>query len=98
MTKVRNEQRPALVKCVVWDLDNTLWRGTLLEHGEVELFDGVPGVVAELDARGILHAVASRNDHDMAWPVLEELGIAEFFVAADIGWGRKSDSVRRIAD
>jgi hypothetical protein len=26
---------PSLVKCLVWDLDNTLWQGTLLEDNEV---------------------------------------------------------------
>ena len=29
------------VKCVVWDLDNTLWDGVLLEDGEVSLRPGV---------------------------------------------------------
>ena len=29
--------KPTLVKCLVWDLDNTLWQGTLLEDGEVHL-------------------------------------------------------------
>lgn len=86
------------VKCLVWDLDNTLWRGTLLEDGEVELPEEIRKVVVELDARGILQAVASRNDHDHAWERLEKLGLAEYFVLPRIGWGRKSDSVREIAE
>lgn len=86
------------VKCVVWDLDNTLWTGTLLEDGEVVLADRVRAVLAELDSRGILHAVSSKNDHDLAWARLEALGIAEYFVLARIGWGPKSASVREIAD
>ncbi|MFC5290394.1 HAD-IIIC family phosphatase [Actinokineospora guangxiensis] len=86
------------VKCLVWDLDNTLWRGTLLEDGEVHLTDEIRDVIAALDSRGILQAVASKNDHDHAWARLEELGVAEFFVAARICWGAKSVSVREIAD
>ncbi|MFI6682986.1 HAD-IIIC family phosphatase [Streptomyces sp. NPDC050485] len=86
-----------LVKCLVWDLDNTLWRGTLLEDEEVELTDEIRRTVVELDARGILQSVASRNDHDHAWARLEKLGLAEYFVLPQIGWGRKSDSVRAIA-
>lgn len=85
------------VKCLVWDLDNTLWRGTLLEDGEVSVADEIRAVVEELDDRGILQAVASKNDHRHAWARLEELGIAEYFVLAEIGWGPKSDSVREIA-
>ncbi|SMC64740.1 HAD-IIIC family phosphatase [Kibdelosporangium aridum] len=86
------------VKCLVWDLDNTLWRGTLLEDGGVQVPDEILSVVTELDRRGILQSVASRNDHDHAWERLEKLGIAEYFVLPQIGWGRKSDSVRAIAD
>lgn len=86
-----------LVKCLVWDLDNTLWQGTLLEYDDVCLTDGVRDVLAVLDSRGILQSVASKNDHDLAWARLEQLGVAEYFVVPQIGWGRKSDSVRAIA-
>ncbi|CAM5574674.1 HAD-IIIC family phosphatase [Kitasatospora aureofaciens] len=86
------------VKCVVWDLDNTLWKGTLLEGDDVVIDDHVYETVVGLDSRGILQAVASKNDHGPAWQRLEELGVAEYFVAARIGWGPKSASVREIAD
>ncbi|MBB4689249.1 HAD-IIIC family phosphatase [Amycolatopsis jiangsuensis] len=89
---------PTLVKCLVWDLDNTLWRGTLLEDGEVALSDEIRALIAELDSRGILQSVASKNDHDHAWARLEALGVAEYFVLPRIGWGPKSESVRAIAD
>jgi methoxymalonate biosynthesis protein len=90
------EVRPA--KCLVWDLDNTLWQGTLLEDERVRLTDTVRQVVATLDARGIVQSIASKNDHDHAWSRLRELGIAEYFVLPMIGWGPKSQSIRRIAD
>ncbi|RDG36861.1 HAD-IIIC family phosphatase [Streptomyces corynorhini] len=86
-----------IVKCLVWDLDNTLWQGTLLEDAEVTLAEPVRRLIAELDSRGVLQAVASKNDHDPAWQRLEALGVAEFFVLPHIGWGPKSDSVRAIA-
>jgi methoxymalonate biosynthesis protein len=86
------------VKCLVWDLDNTLWRGTILEDPNVELSDEVRKAVIELDSRGILQSVASKNDFDLAWERLEELGLAEYFLFPQIGWGRKSDSVIRVAE
>ncbi|MET9482282.1 HAD-IIIC family phosphatase [Streptomyces sp. NPDC006638] len=89
---------PVAVKCLVWDLDNTLWQGTLLEDEEVVLSEAVRAVVAGLDARGVLQSVCSRNDHDLAWARLEALGVAGYFVVPEIGWGRKSDAVRRITD
>nr|WLE93529.1 Methoxymalonyl-ACP biosynthesis / Haloacid dehalogenase-like hydrolase [Streptomyces sp.] len=90
--------KTSMVKCLVWDLDNTLWQGTLLEDGEVRLSDEIRKTIVELDARGILQAVSSKNDHDPAWQRLEELGVAEYFVLARIGWGPKSASVRAIAE
>jgi methoxymalonate biosynthesis protein len=90
--------KKSLVKCLVWDLDNTLWRGTLLEDPKVELFEGLADVIRTLDSRGILQSIASKNDYDLAWQRLEEAGLAEYFIQPRIGWGRKSDSVREIAD
>ncbi|MFC3452166.1 HAD-IIIC family phosphatase [Amycolatopsis speibonae] len=86
------------VKCVVWDLDNTLWKGTLLEGDDVVIADHVRETIVGLDARGILQAVASKNDHGPAWERLEALGVAEYFVNAKIGWGPKSSSIQQIAD
>ena len=90
-------ENPTLVKCLVWDLDNTLWRGTLLEDTEVHLPDEVRAVIVELDSRGILQSIASKNDHDLAWRRLEELGVADYFLVPQISWGRKSDAVTTIA-
>lgn len=89
---------PHLVKALVWDLDNTLWQGTLLEDTEVRLPDAIRDVIVELDSRGILQSVCSRNDYDLAWARLEKLGIAEYFVLPEIGWGPKSAAVGRIAN
>lgn len=90
--------KPKLVKCLVWDLDNTLWQGTLLEAPDVRLTPGLRDVIVELDSRGVLQSIASKNDYDLAWPRLEQLGVAEYFVHPHIGWGRKSDSVAQIAE
>ncbi|MEV8350739.1 HAD-IIIC family phosphatase [Streptomyces niveus] len=86
------------VKCLVWDLDNTLWQGTLLEDETVVLSDAIREVIVGLDTRGVLQSVSSRNDHALAWARLEALGVADYFVVPQIGWGRKSDAVRRIAE
>jgi methoxymalonate biosynthesis protein len=89
--------KPTLVKCLVWDLDNTLWQGTLLEDPEVQVPGQIRDLIAELDSRGILQSIASKNDHDHAWQRLEELGLAEYFVHPRIGWNPKSGSVIGIA-
>ncbi len=90
--------RTPTIKCLIWDLDNTLWNGTLLEGDRLALAENVRDVLTELDSRGILLAISSKNDHDPAWQQLEALGVAEFFVAARIGWTPKSEAVREIAE
>jgi len=90
--------RPVPVKCLVWDLDNTLWQGTLLEDEQVSLTAAVRDVIVTLDSRGILQSVASRNDPELAWARLEALGVADYFLVPQIGWGRKSDAVRRVCE
>ena len=87
-----------MVKCVVWDLDNTVWSGVLLEDGDVPLRDGVAETVRELDARGILQSIASRNDERAALDRLDRLGLTEYFLHPAIGWGAKSHALRGIAD
>lgn len=94
------EQPASKVKCVVWDLDNTLWNGTLIETEDtmsLPLNPGVRGVVEELDHRGIIQSVASKNDFEPAMAVLEHLGVAEYFLYPQISWEPKSSSVEQIA-
>lgn len=94
------EQPAEKVKCVVWDLDNTLWDGTLIETDDPKTLALKPGVlelIKELDSRGVIQSVASKNDFDAAMAVLERLGIAEYFLYPQIHWGAKSISVEQIA-
>jgi len=51
--ELRAEQSQKNIKCVVWDLDNTLWQGTLLEGGIDGLKPGVLDTLRTLDQRGI---------------------------------------------
>lgn len=88
---------PETVKCLVWDLDDTVWDGTLLEGDKPRPRPGLECVLRTLDSRGILQAVASRGEHDEAEAYLRELGLLEYFVHLEVGWGAKSDAVRRIA-
>ncbi|MFF9559627.1 HAD-IIIC family phosphatase [Streptomyces albus] len=84
-------------KCVVWDLDNTVWDGVLLEGDELTVRPGVREALRTLDGRGILHSVVSRNEPQAALARLAELGLADYFLAPRIGWGTKSQAIRDIA-
>ena len=87
------------VKCVVWDLDGTLWDGVIGEDGpeRIRPRQAVVDIIRRLDERGILQSIASKNDHNVAWSKVEELGLAEYFLVPSIRWSPKSESIRAIA-
>ena len=88
--------KPAQVKCVVWDLDGTIWEGTLSEGGAGCLRQGVLETIHELDRRGIIQSIASKNDAPNAMKKLEEFGIADYFLCPQISWGPKSAAIQTI--
>lgn len=103
-------RRPA--KALVLDLDNTLWGGILGDDGleGIQLGDDYPGVVYKsfqravlsLMDRGILLAVASKNDPAVVDRALREhpemLIRWEHLAAARVNWAPKSRNIREIAE
>lgn len=88
------------VKCVVWDLDNTLWDGILIEQEDpkkLTLREGVIETIQELDNRGIINSISSKNTYEDALEVIKSLGIDQYFLYPQIGWGAKSQSIKEIA-
>jgi FkbH-like protein len=86
-------------KCVVWDLDNTLWDGILVEDGpeKIRIRQAVVDVIKQMDQRGILHSIASKNSYDDAMKILRLCGIDDYFLYPQITWQPKSQSIAQIA-
>lgn len=89
----------AKVKCVAWDLDNTLWDGVIGDVGpdNVKIRSESVALIKALDERGILQTIASKNTYDVAWPKIQEIGLADYFLYPAINWGRKSGSLKEVA-
>lgn len=88
------------VKCVVWDLDGTVWDGVAVEsegRHAPPLLPDVAEMLAALEERGIVNSVASRSAPYVADLLEEHPVLAGRFLAVNVGWGDKSDSVRRVA-
>lgn len=87
------------IKCVAWDLDNTMWKGILSEDGLDALVINREAVdaVKELDRKGILNTICSKNDHQAAMEAVRKFGLEEYFLYPAINWGQKSQSLKTIA-
>lgn len=85
------------IKCVVWDLDQTLWNGILTESKEVTVSPSVVQIIEELDRRGILQSIASKNDYEPAMKQLDAFGLSQYFIYPQISWNPKSQGVLAIA-
>ena len=85
------------IKCVVWDLDNTVWDGVLTEDPYVKVNDDAVKVIKELDNRGVLQSVASKNNYEQAKDQLISLGLWDYFIYPQIHWNPKSESISQIA-
>ena len=86
-----------LVKCVVWDIDNTLLDGVYLESAAAPpaASQAMAATLTDLGSRGILHAIASKNPPEAAEHAAKATGAQ--FAAVECGWGAKSDALARIA-
>jgi FkbH-like protein len=85
------------IKCVIWDLDNTLWDGTVLEDDQVSLRPGIQEVLEELQARGLVQSIASKNEPE-AIRYVEDLGLSKYFVFPRVNWEPKEDNIRNIVE
>lgn len=87
------------IKCVCWDLDNTLWAGVIGDDldGKTSLNPGVLSLIQEFDRRGIIQSIVSKNNYETAWHKIKELNLEEYFLYPAINWGLKSESIKSIA-
>ena len=87
------------MKCVAWDLDNTIWNGIIGEDGVtgVKIRPEVVEVIKKFDERGILNTICSKNDAEIALDGLRRFGIEEYFLYPQINWDPKSKNLQKIS-
>ena len=98
-------------KCLVVDLDNTLWGGVIGEDGMTGIkigaeypgaaFQSLHRALLDLSRRGILLAICSKNNLDDAMEALEKhpgmLVRSKHFACMRINWTDKAQNLREIA-
>jgi FkbH-like protein len=100
------------VKCVVLDLDNTIWGGVIGDDGlegiglgdldEDGTFRSIQSYLRELSSRGIILAVCSKNNEAVAREVFQKhsgMVLKEEHIAVFIAnWEDKATNIRRIRE
>jgi FkbH-like protein len=101
-----------LKKCIVTDLDNTLWGGVIGEDGPEgivlgddspigSIYSDIQRILLSYKQRGILLAISSKNNVEDVLPVFANKNMVlqqEDFISMKINWRPKSENVREIAD
>tara|TARA_B110001469_G_C9635617_1_gene318675 strand:- start:395 stop:1990 length:1596 start_codon:yes stop_codon:yes gene_type:complete len=98
-------------KCLVLDLDNTMWGGILGEDGVngIKLGNTYPGScfvdfqkqLKEAKKNGVLLAISSKNNENDVWEAFENhpdmILKKDDFVSFRINWNNKAGNIREIA-
>jgi len=99
-------------KCILLDLDNTLWGGVIGQEGieGISLSNDGPGKafynfqteLLKLHTMGLLLCICSKNTHEIAMEAIETHPYmvlrSEHFVATRINWENKAQNIMEIAE
>lgn len=77
------------VKLIIWDLDDTLWDGSIMVSKDVKLRTNLIDGIRELNKRGVVSSICSNNYHNFTQPLLEEFKMYELFIMPNINYEPK---------
>lgn len=83
------------IRLVIWDLDDTFWKGTLSEGG-MEYLQAAHDIVVALAKRGIMSSICSKNDLASVRPILEDSGLWDYFIFPSINWEPKGQRIAHL--
>ena len=83
------------IKLVIWDMDETFWRGTISE-GTVQIPEKHRELLVRLTDIGVVNSICSKNDFEPVMAYLTQCGLAEYFVFPSINWSPKGQRVKQL--
>lgn len=83
------------IKLIIWDLDDTFWRGTLSE-GPVSSVQENISLLQELTDHGVVNSICSKNDYEQTIAKLKELKVNDLFVFKSIDWTPKGQRISEL--
>ncbi len=85
------------IKLVIWDLDETLWHGTLSEENVI-IPEETAGLIRTLTDIGIVNSICSKNDPEPVKTRLEEAGLWDYFVFPSVNWESKGARTKQLIE
>lgn len=83
------------VKLIIWDMDDTFWKGTLSE-GSVTLSAEHIKLIKDSTDCGIINTICSKNNEQEVLDVMKEHGIDDYFVFVSINWQPKGQRIKTL--
>lgn len=83
------------IKLIIWDLDDTFWKGTLSEGGVI-IPDEHINLIKNLTDAGIVNSICSKNDWEPVKAELEKVGLLEYFVFPSVNWEPKGQRIKKL--
>ncbi len=85
------------IKLIIWDLDDTFWKGTFSEE-KVTIINKNIDLVIDLNKRGIVSSICSKNNEEDVLSFLDEIGVSDQFVFKSINWEAKAPRIKSIIE
>lgn len=86
------------LKLVIWDLDETFWKGTIDDGDIPEIPESHIDLVKALTDHGIVNSICSKNDKDKVKAILTEKEIWDLFVFPSVDWSAKGNRIKSMLD
>lgn len=81
------------IKLIIWDLDETFWKGTLSEENVIIPKENIE-LIKNLTKRGIINSICSKNEKSEVQKKLKEIELEDYFVFNSINWDAKGPRIK----
>ena len=86
------------VKLIIWDLDDTLWDGSIMVSKDVNLRISYIDSIKELNNRGVVNSICSNNYLDFTKPLLKKFDMWDLFVMPNINYEPKGLRIKTMIE
>ena len=83
------------IKLIIWDLDDTFWKGTFSEESIIPIPQNIE-LIKSLTNKGIVNSICSKNEKKSTEAKIKELGLLDYFVFRSIEWTPKGKRISKL--